>query len=507
MNTPRGLGRVLGRVLAALATALTLAGCGTTVSTHGALPASNGDGLAVPAATTAPGGSTTPRSSTPGAGTPGSTSGGLTSPGATTSTTDVTSPGGAGTAGASQPPTINPKLPPIEIGTYYLQGGGAALAAAGFAGVVIPDNKPYFDDMVRYLNSHGGLGGRLIKPVEFQYKSSGDPHAQDAAACTFFTQDHHVYLVVGGISSGAGDLPGCLTKHGVPLIGANLGGDARYFAQNHQFIYEPGQANFTIGLTTLVNTLWSKSFFPATAKVGVVQYEGSTYDHAVDDGLVTALAQHGMHVAARVKVTSSTDNSIIARDSANAVLRFSTQGINRVFFMAPGGAVATYFMNAASTQNYHPRYGIWSADSPYVLAITAAKDQLRNSTGIGYQPGLDVASTQDPTASTPAAKACLKFWAARGQNDNSGLNNALKRAMCDGFNTLLRAVAFNAHTLTSTVALEAGYNAIGTGYNPATTFLMRFAPGGHDAANGYRRLDYKSGCSCYVYSGSTLRLR
>jgi hypothetical protein len=26
-------------------------------------------------------------------------------------------------------------------------------------------------------------------------------------------------------------------------------------------------------------------------------------------------------------------------------------------------------------------------------------------------------------------------------------------------------------------------------------------------ANGYRRLAYQSGCSCFVYSGSTLRLR
>lgn len=495
----------LVRVLAALAVVTTAAACGTTVSTSGTPPAGV-DGLAVPTATASQGSVSAPGST---AGTvPGSAPGTLTSPGGTTTSTDLTAPGSTAAAGgAGKPTAINPKLPPIEIGTYYLQGGGAALAAAGFAGVVIPDNKPLFDKMVRYLNAHGGLGGRLIKPVEFKYQSGGDPHAQDAAACTDFTQDHHVYLVVGGISSGAGDLPGCLAKKGVPLIGANLGGDARYFAEYHQFIYEPGQANFTIGLTTLVNDLWSQKFFSPTVKVGVVQYEGATYDHAVDDGLVAALARHGIQVAGRVKVTSNTDNSIIARDSANAVLKFSTQGINRVFFMAPGGAVATYFMNTASTQGYHPRYGIWSADSPYVLAITAAKDQLRNSMGIGYQPGLDVSGAQDPTASTPAGKTCLKFWAKLGETDNSGLNSALKRAMCDGFNTLLRAVAFNSHTLTSTVALEAGYNAIGTGYNPAATFLMRFAPGGHDAANGYRRLAYQSGCSCYVYTGSTLRLR
>ena len=500
--------RVVGRALAAAAAMATLAACGTTVSLSdsGAPAASNGLDVVTP--TTAPSGGAVPGSTTnttlPGA----AATGGLTTGTGTTSTSDITSPGQSGPGGAtSTAPSINPKLPPIQIGTYYLQGGGAALAAAGFAGIAIPDNKPLFDAMVKYLNAHGGLGGRLIKPVEFKYTSNGDPHAQDAAACADFTQDHHVYLVVGGISSGAGELPACLIKHGVPLIGANLGGDARYFAENHQFIYEPGQANFTLGLSTLVNDLSSKNFFPNNVKIGVVQYEGPTYDNAVNDGLVAALAQHGLKLTDRIHVTSSTDNSIIARDSASAVLKFNTEGINRVFFMAPGGAVATYFMQAASTQHYHPRYGIWSADSPYVLAITGAKDQLINSMGIGYEPGLDVAAAQDPTATTPAAKACLKFWDQLGQGDNSGLNSPLKRAMCDGFNTLVRAVAFNSHTLTSTVALEAGYNAIGTSFSPAGTFLMRIATGGHDEANGYRQLAYQTGCSCYVYSGSTQRFR
>ena len=500
--------RRYARALAAFAAAATVSACGSTVQIASSGTVTSSDGLTVPSQTAAQG-----QQSGPGAGsatTPGgAATGSLTTAGGSSSTAQLTSPAASHNGhSAANPTTVNPQLPPIEIGTYYLQGGGAALAAAGFAGIAIPDNKPLFDAMVKYLNAHGGLGGRLIKPVEFKYTSSGDPHTQDAAACADFTQDHHVYLVVGGISSGAGDLPGCLIKHGVPLIGANLGGDASYFADNHQFIYEPGQANFTLGLSTLVNDLWSRSFFSGSlVKVGVVQYEGSAYDRAVSDGLAAALARHGMQLKDRVTVTSNTDNSVIASDSASAVLKFSSEGINRVFFMAPGGAVATYFMQTASTQGYHPRYGIWSADSPYVLAITGAKDQLVNSMGIGYEPGLDVQSSDDPTASTPAAKACMKFWNTLGQSDNSGLNSPLKRAMCDGFNTLLRAVAFNTHTLTSTVALEAGYDAIGTTYNPAATFLMRVAPGGHDMANGYRRLAYQSGCSCFMYSGSTLRLR
>jgi ABC-type branched-subunit amino acid transport system substrate-binding protein len=478
------------KTVLALAAVAALTGCGSTVQSDGATALAGNDGLGSPvipgdgAAVPSGGSAVGPGSGRPRAG------GGL-------------GPRSSLTASAARTGTgAKRKLPPIEIGTYYLSGGNEALAAMGFGGLVIPDNKPLFDAMVKYLNARGGLGGRQIRPVYYEYRSGGDPHAQDAAACSTFTEDHNVYLVIGGINSGAGELGPCLTKRGVPLIGANGGGDARYFRKNHRFIYEPGQASFTRGLTTLVANLHATGWFRGKHQIGLVQYEGPIYDHAVDDGLVPALARLGLRLADRVKV-SPADNNSIAQGSANAALKFKTNRIDRVVFMEPGGAVATYFMNAASTQQYRPLYGIWSADSPYVLGITAPKDQLAGATGIGYQPGLDVASEQDPTATTPVAKACLAFWDSVGQTDHSALNNPLQRATCDIFHTLLRAVAASPHTTTSTAALEDGYNAIGGRYSPAATFAMRFRVDGHDAASGYRRLNYQTDCSCFTYVGPT----
>jgi hypothetical protein len=478
-----------------------MAGCGSTVPAGRGAVVSGGDGLGAPTSTA---GAADP-SSAGSAATAGSAllpTGGLPGPGSQPPG-PVGGPGSALAGATGRPgPAAGTKLPPVQVGTYYLAGGNAALSAAGFAGLVIPDNKPLFDAMVTYVNAHGGLAGRQIQPVYFEYRSGGDPQGQDAAACATFTQDHHVYLVLGGINSGAGELGPCLTKHGVPLIGANAGGDARYFAQNHRYIYEPLQASFTRGLSSLVSNLQANGWFTGKHKIGVVQYEGAVYDHAVDEGLVAPLARLGVTLADRVRM-SGADNNSIAQASANAVLKFNTEGIDRVVFMAPGGAAATYFMNAASSQQYRPLYGIWSADSPYVLGITAAKDQLAGATGIGYQPGLDVASTQDPTATTPAAKACLAFWDSVGQTDHSALNNPLQRATCDIFYTLLRAVAANPQATTSTAALEDGYDAIGGTYSPAGTFSIRFRAGSHDAVGGYRRLVYQGDCSCFTYVGST----
>jgi hypothetical protein len=469
--------------------AASLAGCGTTVPVTSSLPA---DALGGPV-TTGPGTSTTDSPvDQPG-----------TAPGATVPATGPSSaPVGLPGADRGQVVAPNPSLPPVELGTYYLNGGNAALAAAGFGGLVIPDNKPVFDAFVKHLNAHGGLAGRRVVPVYYEYNTGQDPRTQDAAACATFTEDHHVFLVLGGINSGAGELLPCLANRDVPLITAATGGDARFFTKYHRYSYELGQLNFTAGLALLVDNLKQRGFLAGVEKVGLVQYPGAVYDHAVDDGLVPALRRVGLRLDQRVHTGSNTDNASIASDSAGAVLKFNTESVDLVLFMSPGGAAETYFMTAAQQQGYHPKYGIWSADSPYVLATTAPREQLAGSIGVGWLPGLDVATAQDPTANTPAAKKCLTLAKSMGL-DQSGLGNPLIRATCDTFDSLLAAVDGNPGATRSTEVLERGFDRIGSSIPPASTFGIRWAPGHHDAANGYRNLAYDVGCGCFLYAGAT----
>jgi hypothetical protein len=483
------MGSFAGRLAVSALLAGALGGCGTTVPLTSTAPA---DALGGPA-TNVPGSGTTD------------------APRIDPVTGQVTSPGGATPAsgpatlpGSDQGTVAGPgtPLPPIEIGTYYLNGGNAARAAAGFGGLVIPDNKPVFDAFVKHLNAHGGLAGRRIVPVYYEYNTGQDPRTQDAAACATFTEDHHVYLVLGGINSGAGELLPCLAKHDVPLITAATGGDERFFSQYHRYSYELGQLNFTAGLELLVDNLKQRGFLAGVKKVGVVQYPGAGYDRAVDEGLVPALRRVGLRLDQRVRTGSNTDNASIASDSAGAVLKFNTDNVDLVLFMSPGGAAETYFMTAAQQQGYHPKYGIWSADSPYVLATTAPREQLRGSIGVGWLPGLDVATAQDPTANTPAAKKCLTLARSMGL-DSSGLGNPLIRATCDTIDSLLLAIGGDPDATRSTAVLERGFDRIGTSLSPASTFGIRWAPGHHDAANGYRNLAYDVGCGCFSYVGAT----
>lgn len=479
--------------------ALTVSACGSTVEGTAGTAASSGEnGLTVGAAT---------RDGSQRSAPLGSAGGNVAvAQGGQAAALSGSSPTGPGSRLSAGGPGAARKLPPIQIGTYYLNGGNAALAAAGFGGLVIPDNRPVFDAFVKYANAHGGFGGRRIEPVYYEYSEGQDPQAQDAAACATFTQDHHVYLVVGGINSGAGELLPCLAKHDVPLVGAATQGDQRYFAQYHRYAYEPDELNLTAGLRLLVSNLQARGYLASVHKVGLVQYPGAIYDHAVDDGLIPALQGAGLSVRDRVTTSSSTDNGAIASSSANAELRFRSEGIDLVLFVTPGGAAETYFMSNAQTQRYKPKYGIWSADSPYVLAKTAPKAQLTGSIGVGYLPGLDVATDQDPTAHTAAGRACLALGKSMGL-DESGLGNALVRASCDVFFNLQRAMGANAAATTSTAALEQAIDAIGSSYSPASTFAMRWTPGHHDAAAGYRSLAYDSGCSCFTYVGTTQAIR
>jgi hypothetical protein len=482
-------------VMCVCAAAMVLGACGTTVG-HGTGTGDVG-GMAAPGGITA-----TSLAARPTAPTGAAQAVAPTRPSASTAMTGGAAGGDA--VGFPQAPVSSARsAAPIEVGTYYLNGGNAALSAAGFGGLVIPDNKPVFDAFVAYINGHGGLAGRQIKPVYFAYQEGGDPHGQDAAACAVFTQDHHVALVMGGINSGAGELMPCLAAHGVPLIGSGGGGDARYFAKYHQFDYEPDQMNFTGGLQVLVADLQRRGYLSGVHKVGLVQYPGDIYTNAVNDGLVPALAAVGLKLTDRYATTSSTDNGAIANTATNAELKFATEGIDLVLFMTPGGAAETYFMTAASSQHYHPKYGIWSADSPFVLVKTAPKAQLTGTIGIGYEPGLDVATDQDPTAKTAAGKACLEFG-QRLHLDESGLGNPLVRASCDDWFPLLRVVNQAPDTTASSAALERGFDALRSSYQSASTFAMQFLAGRHDEARGYRDLAFDGGCSCFAYLGSTL---
>ena len=74
---------------------------------------------------------------------------------------------------------------------------------------------------INNINEHGGINGRKIVPV-FKEICPVQPAAA-LAACTSFTDDDHVFAVIGSMYDPTGDAQLCIAKqHKTPLITDSL---------------------------------------------------------------------------------------------------------------------------------------------------------------------------------------------------------------------------------------------------------------------------------------------
>ena len=74
-----------------------------------------------------------------------------------------------------------------------------------------------YNAFIDNINEHGGIHGRTIMPY---YKEICPvPVSLSVAACTSFTEDDHVFAVIGSMYDPAGDARLCVTKqHHTVLI-------------------------------------------------------------------------------------------------------------------------------------------------------------------------------------------------------------------------------------------------------------------------------------------------
>ncbi len=183
-------------------------------------------------------------------------------------------------------------------------------------------------------------------------------------------------------------------------------------------------------------------------------------------------------------------------------MRFRNEGVTNVLFLGEGGLYPLFFMRAADTQGYYPKYGLNTDQAPgSVLQRTAPAAQLRNAIGMGWTPILDVDAAHDPGPVNPATRLCLDIMRRR-RPGHVGAPAADHRAGLLPRPVLAAADALASANATSpSAACRAGVAALGTSFavarrvrHPVQRRLM------HDGVDAYRDFVFDTGCKCFVYT-------
>lgn len=471
---------------------LVLSGCGSTVA-----------------------GRTVSGQSTTGSGLEAEPSGGL---GGTVGSGGSTSSGSeslAGNRAAAQqnqfrPPTGNQ---PVDVGVFVVKNGDQAAFAAGY-NVAFGDQVAEVDAIVEDINTRGGLLGRRVRPI-YSYldpASSASYDSQAQAACTNWTQDHHVIAVIHTTQSNK-PMIACLRANSIPLIPAAVFQWPNRYFQENPLLVTPSSPNQDQAAGIYVDQLASQQFFAATSptqptKIGLIIFDDPVQHEVVRNSLKPALARHNLAIAETAAITypqSGADTATSAREVQGVALKFNTENITHVLFLDSKGLMPLFFMPAAESQNYRPQYGLSSYSDPgYTLQGTVPNAQLRNSKGVGWGATHDVNIAQNPGLLSPPARHCLALMQKAGQQMSK--QSAAERALgfCDGFYLLQAAI--NQGGQLSPEGFRVGLESLQSSFIPAATFATTFGPDRRAGPSGYRRFAFFDDCNCFRYTSDTFSI-
>jgi hypothetical protein len=483
------------RVVAGLAL-VALAGCGSTVQVSGtaAVPG------AMPAGDlgTTGGGSvvSTPSQSGATAGTTGAVTAGTTG----VRGAGGTSTGGpqvgtsTGTSGSSGPLVPTGRIPgrhkgvtdtTVKLGFLYLASAGTVVGAFGIKGYSQGDELGEVRALVAAQNAAGGVAGRRIELVP--HDLGGIDESAREAACTFFTQDSPVFMVLSALAH-SDTINACLAK-------ADVGYTSDYVAPPDRLmrgygpIYAPDDISAERYAALIARSMLSGGLVKRGDKVGVYRQDTPDYARLTKQVLRPILEQAGVQVVA--EESYDPNNSAEAGNSASVVFRLRGAGVTHVVsYESP-----LLLMTAADSQGWYPFWMVSSRAGGAFLEGAAPARELANSGGPGWMPVVDIGAGHLKGYVSTEEKRCLATLAKAGYS-YSGTPRYVGQMLCGELYHLVRVVERSAELSTN------GFRAAAESLPPypsPLTFSMSFAGGRHDGAAGYRINRYSTTSSCYGY--------
>jgi hypothetical protein len=183
-----------------------------------------------------------------------------------------------------------------------------------------------YDDFIKYVNDHGGVAGRKIVP-DYQYFCPIQ-NGPALALCTKFTEDDHVFVVIGNFVDFSGDAQTCLAKdHNTILITFQLS-QAIMNQSPPGVIILPGPTPERVD--SVVLNLMQKQHTLKGKKIAVLGE--LTSENVVNDSVVPGLKRLGvpMGSTAILDVTGS-DTSAAQTQLDSFIERWKSEGVNALF--------------------------------------------------------------------------------------------------------------------------------------------------------------------------------
>jgi hypothetical protein len=288
---------------------------------------------------------------------------------------------------------------------------------------------------------------------------------------------------------------------------------SQQLSEKYRGVFTTSDLNYTTAGALLVDGLVHNGFLTSSSKIGLIQADTPDFDLARRNGMEKSLTAAGLKLAETYRISpvnTTSDAASVITDANSAVLKFHTDGIDRVLFLTSyGGLLDAIFMKEASAQKYYPKYGLSSHDAPVALGGgNAPADQLDGARVVGWAPFDDLANV--PSGQVASSEGlCLRIIRAAGvpvPSDRGQHNQYV--SYCSSFLLFAKIARAAGPELTRSSFIQAG-ESLGGGYlDPfAIRGLSRIGAGSHQSIVAWQGLAYSAGCSCFQPSSPVVRFR
>jgi hypothetical protein len=409
-----------------------------------------------------------------------------------------------GTVVGLTPAAASAKGAPVQVGFELTGDAGSEQGSVAGANVnPYSSGMPFAQAMIKWVDSHGGLGGREIQPVYYSHNFTSPTDFQDL--CTTFFQDNHIFVDVPFAESPS-EYP-CFQENHAILLGA--GGPTSEFQKYAGNLYGVASMPTEVYLKNYAIDVVKSHWIKPGAKVGLIYANNTDIATAVQQEVIPYLKSHGIKLVDTAQAIQILDVASFQEaqvPTQNAVLRFKQEGITQVLMPAWGEYNLLIWLRDAVPQNYFPAYAFGSG---VVGGANEKNDSLLASFPIKLFNGSMLVSTATSTEVLPPVAPitlqCQSIYASEGVSiptrpSNNDSTSPFGYQIC--FNMLFLKQVFAKGNVTSLASFKKAADSLGTSVvqyaGPPSVVLNASHP--YQGETKIQDLLYNEPCTCYQVS-------